>query len=125
MDGMTDHPPFYNFLGHPAEDLTDDQRAVLEASEAEVDAQAAEATGAYGGIEDALEWLDRRGWWCEIKSPFEPGDLYWAGLTPHSTSGWMGKPDHQVGDVTLRGALWRAILLMLIQERMPADEGQP
>jgi len=118
-------PPLYNFLGHPAEDLTDDQRAVLAATELEIGVELAFGSDIPGEIEATLEWLKGRGWWVEIKSPFEPDSLYWVGVTPHSTSGWGGTPDHQVGDVTLRGALWRCILLMLIQERMPAVEGQP
>ena len=45
-------------------------------------------------IVDAME---RRGFWCEMRTPFmEPGgdDGYWTGFTPHGTSGWNGRPDH-------------------------------
>lgn len=120
-------PPLYNFLGHPVmpDELTDDQRAVLAWPYDILLMRLAEAKGDHDvTTEGVLEWLKGRGWWAEIMSPFDPDSLYWAGVTPHSTSGWNGRPDHQVGDVTLRGALWRAILLMLIQERQPAVEGQ-
>ena len=44
-----------------------------------------------------VDTMERRGFWCEMRTPFmEPGgdDGYWAGFTPHSTSGWNGRPDH-------------------------------
>jgi hypothetical protein len=127
---VSPQPPFYTYLNRPVmpDEWTERQRAILTATEAEVDAQAAEATGAYGGIEDALTWIDGHGWHARIKTPFYAPDqakdaadrLYWVGLTPHGTSGWNGRPDHQVGDVTLRGALWRSVLLMLDAKRNEA-----
>jgi len=40
--------------------------------------------------------MAERGYWCQLRNPFEKygkGD-YWAGFTPHSTTGWNGTPDH-------------------------------
>ena len=45
------------------------------------------------GIGLAVEAMDKRGMWCQIKSPFELGSDWWAGFTPHGTTGWNGKPD--------------------------------
>lgn len=122
-------PPLYNYLGQPVlpDDLTDEQRAVLTATEFDVGVEMALGSDIPGEISAMLAWVKGRGYWAEIKTPFEstPDSLYWAGLTPLSTTGWNGRPDHQVGDVTFRGALWRVILLMLIQERMPVIGGQP
>lgn len=116
---MTDRPPLYNYLGHPAADLTDDQRSVLDASEREIGLEMALGSGIPGEIGAMLAEMTRRGWWAAIKTPFSPGEspnghLYWVGFTPLGTTGWNGRPDHQVGDVTLRGALWRAVLLTLL-----------
>lgn len=123
---MSDQPPFYNHLGHPVDPsaMTDKQRAVLEASETILGVEIAFGSDIPGEIGAMLADLTRRGWWTEIKSPFQPGtpngDLYWAGLTPLGTSGWNGRPDHQVGDVSLRGALWRAMLLAFMAEKEAA-----
>ena len=61
-------------------------------------------------IVDAME---RRGYWCEMRTPFmEPGgdDGYWAGFTPHSTSGWNGRPDHWTQAESLPFAICLAAL---------------
>ena len=122
-------PPFYDYLGHPAlpEALTDEERAVLAASELDLGVTLALDFDIPGEIGKFLAALTERGWWVQIKTPFQPdapmGDLYWAGLTPLGTTGWSGRPDYYVGDVSLRGALWRATLLAFIVARRAEVEG--
>jgi hypothetical protein len=42
-----------------------------------------------------VDSLAAKGFWLSVKSPFEAHDLVWrAGFTPHSTTGWNGRPDH-------------------------------
>lgn len=59
-----------------------------------------------------VEAMEARGMWCQMRTPFEGenSDGYWAGFTPHSTTGWNGKPDHwtQADDMAL--AICRASL---------------
>lgn len=116
------NPPFFDHLGHPVEDdaMTDDQRAILSATEQEIDIALALESDLPGELDALLAELTRRGWWVEIRTPFQPGTqagaLYWAGLTPLGTTGWNGRPDVHVGDLTLRGALSRAVLLALSME---------
>lgn len=123
MSADINTPPFYDYLGHPVmpDTLTEEARAILAATESELGVSLALESDLPGEIEEFLVALKDRGWWVQIKTPFQPGtangDLYWVGLTPLGTSGWNGRPDHHVGDVSLRGALWRAALLALIGER--------
>lgn len=44
-----------------------------------------------------IDAMYQRGYWCQMRTPFQAGadgDGFWAGFTPHGTSGWNGKPDH-------------------------------
>ncbi len=115
---MTD-APLFEYLGHPMgpEQMTADQRAILAATEQEIGVEMALGSGIPGEIGAMLATMTERGWWAQIKTPFQPasdgGDLYWVGFTPLGTTGWNGRPDINVGDVTLRGALYRAVLLAL------------
>jgi hypothetical protein len=57
--------------------------------------------------------LERRGYWCQMRTPFQAGDEgdgYWAGFTPHGTSGWNGRPDHWTSADTLPRAICLAAL---------------
>ncbi len=60
-----------------------------------------------------VQALEKRGFWCEMRTPFsEPfkRDGYWAGFTPHGTSGWNGCPDHWTDAATLPLAICLAAL---------------
>ena len=63
---------------------------------------------------DMLKIVDRMadlGFWWEVKSPFDPFVSNWfAGFTPHNTSGWNGRPDHQSPGKTMMEATARAAL---------------
>lgn len=108
--------PIYKHLNALVErdQMTADQRAVIDAPERDLGIEIADVSGILCEIGATLDWMGSKGWHARIKSPFTPGNLWWAGFTPHGVSGWNGSPDHQVGDVTLRGALWRAVLLTLM-----------
>lgn len=38
---------------------------------------------------------EKLGYWMELKSPFAPGDRWFAGFTAQNCSGWNGRPDVQ------------------------------
>lgn len=58
-----------------------------------------------------VEALQRRGYWCRLQTPFDDRDTcYWAGFTPHGTSGWNGRPDHWTNAQTLPRAICLAAL---------------
>jgi len=48
------------------------------------------------------------GYWLTLKSPFKPGELWWAGFTPHDCSPWNGRPDFYRSGVTAQEAIHRA-----------------
>lgn len=50
--------------------------------------------------------------WWSIKSPFEKNEMWFAGITPHSTSGWNGRPDFIGNGSTMALAVCRAALMM-------------
>jgi len=51
--------------------------------------------------------------WMELKSPFEPGQPYFAGFTPHSCTGWNGVPDNQCYGETAPRAITTAFILAM------------
>lgn len=60
-----------------------------------------------------VEAMAQRGFWCQMRTPFqagEDGDGYWAGFTPHGTTGWNGKPDHWTQSEALTSAICLAAL---------------
>jgi hypothetical protein len=59
-----------------------------------------------------VELMHTRGFWCQIRTPFEGHDTAdcWAGFTPHSTSGWNGRPDHWTQADTVPHAICLAAL---------------
>lgn len=60
-----------------------------------------------------VEELNKRGYWCQMRTPFQAGDDgdgYWAGFTPHGVSGWNGRPDHWTSAETLPLAICLAAL---------------
>lgn len=61
--------------------------------------------------------MEARGYWCQMRTPFMPpqGDGYWAGFTPHATTGWNGTPDHWTSAETLPLAICRAALAALAE----------
>lgn len=52
------------------------------------------------------------GYYCQMRTPFEKDSErdYWAGFTPHSTTGWNGKPDHWTRAESLAEAICLAAL---------------
>ena len=57
-----------------------------------------------------VETMRDLGFWCVVKSPFIPGELYHAGFTPHATSGWNGRADHRGSGDTPAFAISNAAL---------------
>jgi hypothetical protein len=57
--------------------------------------------------------LARRGYWLRLQSPFAPGDPWFAGFTPHETSGWNGRPDFERKGDAAPVAICRASLLVV------------
>ena len=47
----------------------------------------------WAGVEAVVKNREQAGFHWLVKSPFEDGEPYWAGLTPKGVSGWNGKPD--------------------------------
>lgn len=60
--------------------------------------------------------MAKRGYWCRISSPFEPGRKWYAGFTPHSCTGWNGRPDNLMRGDTGLNSVARASLLTLMNE---------
>lgn len=62
-----------------------------------------------------VEQMATRGYWCQMRTPFEPhgGPDCWAGFTPHSTTGWNGRPDHWTQAETIPLAICLAALATL------------
>ena len=77
---------------------------------------------------DVIEGMEALGYWCQMRTPFGPigsksRDGYWAGFTPHLTTGWNGTPDHNTRDETLPLAICRAALKALappLEQRIDA-----
>lgn len=60
-----------------------------------------------------IDEMYRRGFWCQMRTPFQAGadgDGFWAGFTPHGTTGWNGKPDHWTSAETMPHAICLAAL---------------
>lgn len=69
---------------------------------------------------DVTEDMHVRGYWCQMRTPFGTGehdDGYWAGFTPHLTTGWNGKPDNWTQAQTLPLAICRAALLAVLGDK--------
>lgn len=62
-----------------------------------------------------VEHMDRISYWCQMQTPFQPGGLYYAGFTPHATTGWNRMPDHWTGAETLPLAICRAALMAVTE----------
>jgi hypothetical protein len=60
---------------------------------------------------DLVSEVDAAGFHWLLRTPFAPGEQYWAGFTPHNTSGWNGRPDYYMSGPTLEIAISRAYLL--------------
>lgn len=63
-----------------------------------------------------VEKMEALGFWCQTQTPFgaiaslAAYDGYWAGFTPHGTTGWNGTPDHWTCAETLALAICMAAL---------------
>lgn len=62
--------------------------------------------------------MARRGYWCEIKSPFAPGDDWFAGFTPHNTT---VIPVNQMHGSHGPIAVLRAALLAIMNKEQEAE----
>jgi hypothetical protein len=62
---------------------------------------------------EVVEKMGERGFWCRMTTPFYPGAPYHAGFTPHETTGWNGRPDHEGSAPTLAHAICLAALRAL------------
>ena len=60
-----------------------------------------------------MENICAHGFWCEIKSPFAPGELCWAGFTPWNTTGWNGQPDYRASAQCIAAAISRCSLKVM------------
>jgi len=76
-------------------------------------------------IAAAWEIVDKAsemGYHARVKSPFMPGELYWAGFTPHGSTGWNGRPDYEGSGETAALAICRAALRLATANRpAPTD----
>lgn len=59
---------------------------------------------------EIVEELDQRGFHWKIQTPFAPGRAFFAGFTPHNTTGWNGRPDFLGEGETAPAAICRAAL---------------
>jgi hypothetical protein len=66
---------------------------------------------------DVVKKMAELGYWCQMRTPFEKDSVSdnWAGFTPHSTSGWNGKPDHWMCAETMPLAICRAALATMLE----------
>jgi hypothetical protein len=63
-----------------------------------------------------VEEMARRGFHARINTPFTPGAPYFAGFTPHATTGWNGRPDHEGSGQAAPLAICRAALVAVEAE---------
>ncbi len=54
--------------------------------------------------------VERLGFHWRIQTPFQPGEPYFAGFTPHGVTGWNGRPDFQGSGPTPEIAICDAFL---------------
>ena len=85
---------------------------------AELDARSIRITHRFGwgAAGEIVEAMHKRGYWCELKSPFDKDQPWFAGFTPHGCSGWNGQPDYQMSASSGPIALAKAALLALVEE---------
>ena len=73
---------------------------------------------------EAVHFMIQKGYWCQMRTPFNNGDGFWCGFTPHNTSGWNGTPDHWTCADNLPTAICRAFLKTMDEmEGLSDDEG--
>jgi hypothetical protein len=58
---------------------------------------------------------EERGFWLDIHSPWEPGDKWFGGFTPHGMTGWNGRADYRAeqGSDTMPQAVANAAIAYL------------
>jgi hypothetical protein len=69
-------------------------------------------------IQDAMElqkFMDEKGFWLRLDSPFSPESEWFAGFTPHDMTGWNGRPDYQKSGKTASEAITKAFLLACLE----------
>lgn len=57
-----------------------------------------------------VEAMAKRGFHARLKTPFTPDDPYFAGFTPHGSTGWSGRGDYEASGETLPLAICLAAL---------------
>lgn len=69
------------------------------------------------------EAMHARGYRMRLLSPWDMQDDQWrAGFTPHGTSGFNNRPDHEVGDVNPATATVKAALWTILEEREAQEQ---
>lgn len=71
-----------------------------------------ERTGLPDPIRVAVR-MNELGYHLRLCSPFQPGQPWFAGFTPHGATGWNGRPDIEVGAKWARIAVSLAALEMV------------
>lgn len=68
---------------------------------------------------EVIREMREHGYWCEMRSPWTTDDdaQWWAGFTPHGTTGWNGRPDHWHSGDTLSEAVCRAAVAAMLERK--------
>lgn len=69
---------------------------------------------------DVLDYMADRGYHARVQTPFEPGQPYFCGFTPHGVTGWNGRPDYEAGADSLGLAICWAALATVRAQPSPA-----
>lgn len=59
--------------------------------------------------------MNEEGYWLELNSPFYEGVPWFAGFTPHHTTGWNGIPDNNAPGQDAPEAICKAALLAKLE----------
>lgn len=74
------------------------------------------STDIAASLDGVIGFMAEQGYWCIMKTPFQPGGAFHAGFTPHNTTGWNGRADHRGSGRALPLAICRAALLWWIEQ---------
>lgn len=70
----------------------------------------ADTAQGWAAMRSILIRMQELGWHARLTTPFQPGQRYHCGFTPHGTSGWNGRPDHDAGAASMPLAICLAAL---------------
>ena len=68
-----------------------------------------------------IDTMAKHEYWCELHSPFSSNEKWFAGFTPHNTTGWNGVPDNYIGDQYGPVAIMRSALLTMLNQKQESD----